>query len=120
MTFTANVVIPDSMCMYMDDKGMEKYVKSIFQNKFIDEAMKNMTLTKQPDPINAQTVYTGALNIGSVYATKNTITGASAQGDVQLNLRVVEYTKGGKVSRVELQHFDGASWYKIPRIQIEL
>jgi hypothetical protein len=34
---------------------------------------------------------------------------------------VVEYTKNGKVTRVELQKYDeeGDEWFKIPRIQIE-
>lgn len=41
--------------------------------------------------------------------------------DVLKDLRVVEYTKNGKITRVELQRLDrkNDTWVKIPRIKLE-
>ena len=45
----------------------------------------------------------------------------SSNEDVLKDLRVVEYTKNGKITRVELQRLnrDCDTWVKIPRIKIE-
>jgi len=61
------------------------------------------------------------------YATvtsSNVLNGSSKNNtfeDVLKNLRVVEYTKNGKITRVELQRLDNENdtWIKIPRIKLE-
>ena len=56
----------------------------------------------------------------NISSSSITITSSSVI-DVLQDLRVVEYTKNGKITRVELQRLnrDHDTWVKIPRIKIE-
>ena len=85
-----------------------------------------MTIDKTQDVLTGTITYTGSVhtssNTISVSPTYNaTVSNGTTSPYVQINLRVVEYTKNGKVTRVELQKYDESNddWLKIPRLQIE-
>ena len=77
-----------------------------------------MTITKTGNPHIGTNTYTGSLTV-----SPNTISGFNGTSANVIEraeeLRVVEFTKNGKVARVELQRKTQNGWKKIPRIQIE-
>lgn len=124
MKLQAQVVVNDYTFMAMDDDQLKDYVVHKLTSAISSEVVKNMTITKTVDPVNAQTIYTGSLTAPNSYvASNNTVSGfngtSSARPYLQEFLRVVEYKKDGKITRVELQTFDGDDWHKVPRIQID-
>lgn len=131
MKLQAHVIVDDYMAVNMQQDYLKNYVLRNLESVISKEVVKHMTITQQKDPINAQTLYTGSLTVSNSnpyiattsttpsYTITTTSTNPNAYYDVQLNLRVVEYTKGGKVTRVELQYLDDEDWHKVPRIQIE-
>lgn len=129
----AAVRISASMQHTMTQDMLKDYVLSSLQKHIAGEVAKQMTISKIYNPMTDDTTYTGTLTLPLMHTTSNnlTVSGATASGfngtvavrntSVQEILRVVEYTKNGKVTRVELQKYDEESddWMKIPRIQIE-
>ncbi len=120
--------------MHMSDGDVKDYVyetlRSQLSNHMVKDIEKNMTIEESKNLYNNTTTYTGVVDASKVYnntltVSANGITGSSISqvltSPVQQNLRVVEYTKGGKTSRVELQFYDESNddWVKVPRIQIE-
>ena len=106
---------------------VEDYVRAKLSDMITQEVMKNMTIASIANMHEDSVTYTGTLTASTVTApygisNSNTISAATmSSGYSQINMRVVEYTKGGKVTRVELQKYDDIddTWHKIPRIQIE-
>lgn len=127
----------DSMMIHtMTQDMLQDYVLSSLGRYISQQVTNNMTIDKQYDPITDETTYVGTLNV--LPRTTNNYTLATAaigtstisgfngtsavnRSSVQEIFRVVEYTKNGKVTRVELQKYDDETndWTKIPRIQIE-
>lgn len=132
MKLAATIAISNLMSLSMDEDELKSFVLNSLSNEISKEVIKHMDLTEQKDIVTDTTRYTGTL---TVTPTAVAVTGMSttANGYVintspntyssysHINLRVVEYTKNGKVTRVELQKYDedNDDWYKIPRIQIE-
>lgn len=130
----ASVTVDSDMLMHMSDGDIKDYVyetlRSQLSNHMVKDIEKNMTIEESKNLYNNTTTYTGVVDASKVYnntltVSANGISGSSISqvltSPVQQNLRVVEYTKGGKTSRVELQFYDESNddWIKVPRIQIE-
>lgn len=104
---------------FKNEDELEGYVKRLLSERISGEIIKHMTINSTKMPNNGVTHYTGSIN---VIDTNSTTTSTNAYyPDLQINLRVVEYTKNGKITRVELQRYDDtySDWIKIPRINIE-
>jgi len=133
MKLAAAITISNLMSLSMDQDELKSFVLNSLSNEISKEVIKRMDLTEQKDIVTDTTRYTGTLTvnptgIGAVGATISNANGYIINSSPntystysQINLRVVEYTKNGKVTRVELQKYDDENddWYKIPRIQIE-
>jgi hypothetical protein len=117
----------DPFMMDMADKDqIDRYVKSKLTHQLADELMQHEIIHSDYNSMTNQHTYTMSVLANSSNGITASNIGASSishntQSYSQINLRVVEYTKKGKVSRVELQKYDeiNDSWTKIPRIQIE-
>jgi hypothetical protein len=131
MKLVAAVTINNYSAAHMDEDQIKDYVLHSLTREISNEVTKYMQIEETKDHVSDTTRYSGTLtitptgtSIGSVgiSSTYNgVISGSSYTNYSQINLRVVEYTKNGKVTRVELQKYDeeGDEWFKIPRIQIE-
>ena len=122
----AAIQIPSHMTLHMKQDELQDYVLSSLASSISKEVTKVMTIDKTQDVLTGTITYTGSVhtssNTISVSPTYNaTVSNGTTSPYVQINLRVVEYTKNGKVTRVELQKYDESNddWLKIPRIQIE-
>ena len=111
---------PDDFLKEMiEDKLVQGVLKEIKK-----DVMSNMEIEKQQN-INCGTItYTGTYdmsNPGVITSVSTANTKYTPITPNSLTLRVVEYTKNNKVSRVELQLYDfnRDDWIKIPRVQIE-
>jgi hypothetical protein len=127
MKLCAKTTISASMLTTVDKEYVQDFVLNSLSKEISKEVLKQMDVTEVKD-INTDTItYTGTLTIPSTQWGAATISTSSYNGtsagysNIQEIFRVVEYTKNGKVTRVELQSFDQNSdnWVKIPRIQIE-
>lgn len=107
-----------------------KELRSQLGSALIKDLEKHMNIKETRDALTDTVTYTAIVDPYTAYNTSsNTITVAGYNGvigssmitPVQKNLRVVEYTKSGKITRVELQFYDEHSddWIKVPRIQLE-
>lgn len=125
----ATITVDNYMLVHMDDDEVEDYVHTKLRNLISNEVMKHVDIatTKNLD----SNTFTATLPIGNA-ATSGVIVGSSVgyNGTFTNNhvsgiitkrpeLRVMEYTKNGKVTRVELQYYDGDDWIKVPRHQLE-
>ena len=129
----AAIKIASHTSMFMDKDELERYVLSLLADQLSKEVAKKMTIDKTLNVTDDSITYTGSLPISGNtltfpinHSSASSVTvsgfnGTSTSSYSQINLRVVEYTKNGKVTRVELQKYDaeGDEWYKIPRVQIE-
>ena len=124
----AAIQVPSHMTLHMKQDELQDYVLSSLANHISHEISKKMTVDKQYDPMTDTITYTGSITTGQNTITVSGFNGTSGatvssspNNYSQINLRVVEYTKGGKVTRVELQRYDDSNndWFKIPRVQIE-
>ena len=122
----AAITLTHEASLHMNQDELQDYVLSSLANSISKEVTKVMTIDKTQDVLSGTITYTGSVhtssNTISVSPTYNaTVSNGTTSPYVQINLRVVEYTKAGKVTRVELQRYDESNddWYKIPRIQIE-
>lgn len=132
----AAVTVSASMEHTMTQDMLRDYVLSSLHKHIAGEVAKKMTIIKTYDSTTDSTTYTGTFTAPITHTSGNSMTiGASTvsgfngtvsvsnknKASVQEILRVVEYTKNGKVTRVELQKYDEENddWIKIPRIQIE-
>lgn len=135
MKLVAAVTISNHKMVQMKEDEIKDFVMNSLAHEISTEVAKHMEIEETKHPYNDTTRYSGTITTspslqghltigpssignGSIYTTS----GSSSYKDYsQINLRVVEYTKNGKVTRVELQKYDehGDEWFKIPRIQIE-
>lgn len=130
----AAIEISSYVTIHMKQDELQDYVLSSLSREISKEISKNMTVNKTHNPTTDSITYTGTLaTVGANTVTVsgfNGTTGPNISGATistspnnysQINLRVVEYTKNGKVTRVELQKYDESNddWLKIPRLQIE-
>lgn len=119
----ASITLTEELALHMTQDELENYVLSSLSKNISHELVKSMTIEKTKDPLSGSITYVGSI----MNTTPNTVTISTAQGYngtnssySQINLRVVEYTKAGKITRVELQRCDeNGEWMKIPRLQIE-
>lgn len=124
MKLAASINVREDLAYMMDKDELKHYVLNALTNEISKEISKHMTVTSTPNMMDHSTTYVGTVTVGSVGAsTISGYNGTTSSGSAysQINLRVVEYTKNGKVTRVELQKYDESSddWFRIPRIQIE-
>jgi len=136
MKLVAAVTISNHKMVQMKEDEIKDFVMNSLAHEISTEVAKHMEIEETKDVYNDTTRYSGTITStplqghltirpssivnGSIYTTNGN--GSSSYKDYsQINLRVVEYTKNGKVTRVELQKYDeeGDEWFKIPRIQIE-
>lgn len=128
----AQVRVNSQQKLIMSQDVLKDYVLSSLEKYISQEVAKHMKIDEQYDVMTDTTVYTGTYSTPHApltHTTANTITvsttngfnGTSVRSSVQEIFRVVEYTKDGKVTRVELQKYneEDDSWSKVPRIQIE-
>ena len=120
----AAIRVPKYMELHMGQDELQDYVLSSLAKHITQEVSKKMDIDKIYDASTDTTTYTGTITMANTVSnvTVSGYNGTSMQPDYsQINLRVVEYTKNGKVTRVELQKYDEISddWRKIPRVQIE-
>ena len=131
----ARTTISGHMIATTDPNTLKRYVYECLSREMSGEIIKKMTIDEVRDLMTDTITYTGTLNLNpnpsvinagagtvSISNSGYTVAGvATSTSYSQINLRVVEYTKNGKVTRVELQKYDEENdeWYKIPRIQIE-
>ena len=107
---------PDDFLKEMiEDKLVQGVLKEIKK-----DVMSNMEIEKQQNPNCGTITYTGTYNVSNSSVTPSVGIIAPIAPN-SLTLRVVEYTKNSKISRVELQLYDFNldDWIKIPRVQIE-
>jgi hypothetical protein len=114
----ARVTVDEFQSSIMDKDQLQDYVQRNIFAQMTSNIMNEMTVEKDANPNMGINTYTGTLHIGA-----NTIS-ASAYNSVsstvkEPELRVVEFTKKGKVTKVELQQYTHDGWRRVPRIQIE-
>lgn len=119
----AAITVSSHLMMDMEQDELKSYVLSQLSAEISKEVSKKMTITTSKNILNDTVTYTGTLPMTSANTVSiSTAHGYNGTSNVysQINLRVVEYTKNGKVTRVELQRYnEDGDWLKIPRIQIE-
>jgi len=132
MNLTAQVTIDRYQVFNLDPRYLKNYITTQLADILTNEFIKNMTITSHTNFNDNSTTYVGSIstspyihNIGANGPIGTSTIAASSLNSnssySQINMRVVEYTKNGKVTRVELQKYDESdnNWVKIPRIKIE-
>lgn len=130
MKLCAKTVVNGALIATMNKDEIKDFVFSSLCREISSGVAKQMTIDEVRDVMNDTITYTGTVTVGTVAngSSISTISGFNGstgtsivKNGVQEILRVVEYTKNGKVTRVELQKYDEEldDWMKIPRIQIE-
>ena len=128
--------------------SLEHEIKNKLAYEISQRIMQSIELSKQKDPFNAVTRYHAKAYMADVKHSKlsqttpfpGSITTTSSWNGTSLTMpittstgtgvyvdyskeyerfRVCEYTKNGKVTRVELQYNVDGFWEKIQRVQIE-
>lgn len=132
----AKIEISDLMYSDMDSNSIKDYVERVLADRITEQILNQyvkpyMIIEKETDPYTQNKIFKATYDpIGATVRNGNTINtnpisaGSVTFGghdDVLLMLRVVEYTKKDKLTRVELQSYDKQSdtWIKVPRVQIE-
>jgi hypothetical protein len=120
----AQITIDDYQTSVMDKVYLKEYVINTLLDQMRTPLQNEMIIQNVGNPNIGTSTYTGTLHVGS--GTSGTIIGsgyntaiAGAISENPLTLRVVEFTKKGKVTRVELQYYVESGWQRVPRIQIE-
>lgn len=127
----AAVTVDNYAMTRMDDDGIKNYVHEKLRSIISNEVMKHVDITTTKNTYDDTATYTATLPITHTTANSVTVgTSAGYSGTFTNNhtsgiitkpaeLRVMEYTKNGKVTRVELQYYNGDDWIKVPRHQLE-
>jgi hypothetical protein len=111
----AQLTVDEFQTSVMDSHQLQELVERRLFAEMTDSIIKEMTIENIGNPNIGMTTYTGTLNVGA-----NTITTIRTEPELNLrDLRVVEFTKKGKVTKVELQYYTEGGWLRIPRVQIE-
>ena len=119
----ARISIDEFQTSVMDKHQLQDYVERNLFAQMSSNIIDEMTIEKDSNPNIGISTYTGTLNVGA-NGTYGASTISGVNGPIysttrKLDLRVVEFTKNGKVTKVELQHYTEGSWLRVPRIQIE-
>lgn len=127
----AAVTVDNAMLVRMDDDQIKDYVHNELRNIISNEVMKHADITTSKNLYDDTNTFTATLPIthstassvivGTSAGYNGTFTNNHVSGIItkQPELRVMEYTKNGKVTRVELQYYNGDDWIKVPRHQLE-
>lgn len=130
----AKIEISDRMYSDMDSNSLKDYVERVLADRITEQILNQyvkpyMTIETETDPYTCRKIFKGTYDpigtvVGNTINTNPISAGSVTFGghdDVLLMLRVVEYTKKDKLTRVELQSYDKQSdtWIKVPRVQIE-
>jgi len=130
----ASVTVDDHMLATCTKEHIEDYVYGNLERILSREVMKHVTIKEHHSMSSNQKTYTATVNVGSTSAVGashiTTTSGYNGTGTFTNNpisgritkeseFRVLEFTKNGKPTRVELQYYDGEDWQKVPRIKIE-
>lgn len=129
-TIEARIVLSSALVHDLGQFDIKGYVLKNLSDEISKEILNHMTITEHKDVLSDTITYTGTLSgVNTISISPGQLVGNSGNVTVsnstntysQIILRVVEYTKDGKVTRVELQQYDDSKddWFKIPRIQIE-
>lgn len=112
----AQLIVDEYRTAVMDTQYLKDYVADQLLRDMYPELLKEMTIENITNLNSGITTYTGSLNVGA-----STITNTYSNYDIAsvMELRVVEFTKNGKVTKVELQRYTEDGWRRIPRVQIE-
>lgn len=112
----AQVTIDEFHTSIMDSSQLQEHIKRNLFAQVSTAIINEMQIEKIANPNVGTNTYTGTLHVGA-----STITGYNGTTRTSPNpeLRVIEYTKNGKVTRVELQMYTNDGWRRVPRIQIE-
>ena len=116
----------------LKEDEIKDYVHRELRSQMSNEIMKHVDIASHRCPTTDSVTYTAALPINNSTITNGVLVGASVgyNGTFTNNrisgiiskepeLRVMEFTKNGKVTRVELQYYDGDNWIKVPRHTFE-
>lgn len=116
----ASIEIDDYHALSLRSDELKEYVEHKLSHLIAEEVRNKMSISKAVNISTNSTTYVASLIMPATTGTVS-ITPYTPTTCVQNNLRVIEYTKNGKVSRVELQQYDeqSDSWFRIPRIQME-
>lgn len=130
----AKIEISDSMYNDMDSNSLKDYVERVLADRITEQILNQyvrpyMIIEKETDPFTHNKIFKATYDpigtaVGNTINTNPISAGSVTFGghdDVLLMLRVVEYTKKDKLTRVELQSYDKQTdnWIKVPRVQIE-
>ena len=118
----AAIKIDASRVYGLSENQIKDYVTRELVNTLMPTIIKSMKINSMKNMHDDSITYTGTITASPIVGAYNsTISTSGTSSYSQINMRVVEYTKAGKVTRVELQRYDDHDnqWYKIPRIQIE-
>lgn len=112
----AQLTIDEFHTSIMDSSQLEDHVKRNLFAQMSTAVMNEIGIEKNSNPHIGTNTYTGTLHVGA-----STISGynGTAKASTNTDLRVIEYTKNGKVTKVELQMYTHDGWRRVPRIQIE-
>jgi hypothetical protein len=114
-----HITVDEFQTSIMDKHQLQDYVQRNLFAQMTSNIINEMTIEKDPNPNIGISTYTGTLHIGA--STTSTISGYNGVASTfqETELRVVEFTKKGKVTKVELQQYTHDGWRRVPRIQIE-
>ena len=119
----AQLTIDDYQTAVLDSHQLQELVERRLFAEMTDSIIKEMTIENIGNPNTGISTYTGTLHVGTnnTYgaSTISGVNGSIYSTTRKLDLRVVEFTKNGKVTKVELQHYTEGSWLRVPRVQIE-
>lgn len=112
----ARVTVDEFQTSIMNKNELEDHVRRNLFAAMTSNIMDEMTIEKDANPNIGITTYTGTLHVGA-----STVTGYNgvSKSPEETELRVVEFTKNGKITKVELQQYTQYGWFRVPRIQIE-
>lgn len=98
----AHITIDEFQTSVMDKHQLEDYVQRNLFAQMTTSVIDEITIEKDPNPNIDGTTYTGTLHIGA-----STVSGYNGAFTIveETELRVLEFTKNGKVTRVELQQY---------------
>jgi hypothetical protein len=111
----AQLTVDDYQTAVLDSHQLQELVERRLFAEMTDSIIKEMTIENIGNPNTGISTYTGTLHVGA-----NSISTIRTEPELNLrDLRVVEFTKRGKVTKVELQYYTEGGWLRIPRVQIE-
>ena len=116
----SQLTIDEYQTLVMDNQYLKDHVSHNLLHQMYPELLKEMTIENMGNTNTGTNTYIGTLTVGaSTISGYNATSAISGYGATETELRVVEFTKNGKVTKVELQRYTEDGWRRIPRIQIE-